>query len=110
MSYLDWHVGMKVVCVKRVDPRIRVKGGRYPDYRGIYTIRQIRDDKRKDGALTLLLHELDNSDFIGVQIGNRYGYLEPGFPHHGFRPLQTRKTDISIFTAMLHGAKERERA
>jgi len=102
MNYRDWHVGMRVVCIKRVNPRTRISGARYPDYRGIYTIREIRDDKRKDGLLTILLREIDNSDFIGVLLPNGYGYLEPGFPANAFRPVQPRKTDISIFTAMLH--------
>lgn len=50
MSYLDWHVGLKVVCVDNEEP----EGGWFP---------------------------------------------------WRFRPVQQRKTDISIFTAMLTKTK-----
>ena len=110
MSYLDWKVGDKVVCVKRINPAVRIPNAVYPHYQGVYTIREIRDDNRKDGALTVLLSEIDNAHFIGVRLKGAFGYREPGFPHTGFRPVQTRKTSIAIFTAMLDSAKRSVRA
>lgn len=67
----------------------------------VYTVRLVRVDP--DGVQVLLLAELDNSHMAGIG----FGALEPGFPSYGFRPLVERKTDISIFTAMLDSAKDR---
>lgn len=114
MSYLDWKVGDNVVCIASAE-RISVMqalnpGSNYPRSGGVYTIREIRDDNRIDGRLTLLLVEIDNSHFIGVKTDSGYGYKEPGFPVTGFRKVQRRKTDISIFTAILHGQRDKVRA
>lgn len=107
--YLDWKVGDRVACVVSAD-RIALMSSlipeaRYPSSDGIYTIREIRDDNRADGLLVLLLTEVDNRHLIGVQNQFGYGHKEPGFPIIGFRKVQPRKTDISIFTAMLHGKR-----
>jgi hypothetical protein len=101
MNYLDWHVGMKVVCVdastRNYDPpRFRSLG---TDLSGIeegriYTVREI----------------LDFYGMVGVRLQgiirplSRLG-LEVPYAAARFRPVQTRKTDISVFEAMLTGAK-----
>lgn len=118
MSYLNWHVGMKVVCVaspERIAAGMRrMPGAIYPAHNGIYTIREIRDDAQWNkgaSSIVLLLAEIDNSHFIGTHSAdNTYSYVEPGFNVRGFRPVQTRKTDISIFTAMLNPQKQDELA
>ncbi len=110
-SYAHWHVGMKVVCVVSQEDIDRSQsyaapGSVYPISNGTYTIREIRDDfkwRRGDHHIVLLLQEIDNRHLIGLRVGTQYCYVEPGFPITGFRPVQTRKTDISIFTAMLQG-------
>lgn len=107
MSYLDWKVGDRVVCLKHVNPSVRVPRGNYPECGGVYAIREIRDDNHSDGHLTILLVGIDNRHLIGVRRGNTYGYKEPGFPIHGFRKIDPRATDISIFTAMLHGQHDK---
>lgn len=115
MSYLDWHVGMKVVCVADPDRialmQARVPGSNYPANNRVYTIREIRDDaqwRHGEHRIVVLLHEIDNSHLIGKGFpeNKAYCYVEPGFNANGFRPLVTRKTDISIFTAMLHGTDQ----
>jgi len=110
MSYLDWKVGDRIVCI--ADPAWiaagmrAVKGSRYPQYRGVYTIREIRDDAqwgRGEGHIVVLLGEVDNSHFIGCRpTPNTFCYVEPGFPARGFRKVEPRKTDISALEALLH--------
>lgn len=107
MSYLDWHVGMKVVCV--IDgPDVRASGCRWADGEAVvegqvYTLTRIFTDS--DGNAIVWLREVERSPISKAFIGD-----EAGYGAWRFRPVQTRKTDISIFTAMLDGAKERERA
>lgn len=107
MSYLDWHVGMKVVCVDasaaNYDP-LGYTSPPIPDLNGlkegrIYTIREVVDFY---GVVGIHLQEI-------VRPLTRRG-IEVPYAAARFRPVQTRKTDISIFTAMLHGTKECERA
>lgn len=110
-QYLDWKVGDRVACIVSAE-RIALMNAilpdaQYPQSGGVYTIREIRDDKRADGHLTLLLAELDNGHFIGVRTDRGFGYKEPGFPINGFRKVQPRKADISIFTAMLHDKRSK---
>lgn len=103
MSYLDWHVGMKVVAVGGAQdgPR-QIKNApadaQIPKLGCVYTIRQM--NMWPDG-LTILLEELDNSHLIA----RGFGIIEPGFNAAKFRPVQNRKTDISIFTQMLNPSK-----
>lgn len=93
-SYLNWHVGMKVVCVSKN------KGLRHkPIYEGrVYTIRKVWSHP-KTGEIGVLLQEVVN------EIHPIYK-MERGYGARRFRPLVTRKTDISIFTAMLHGTDQ----
>lgn len=99
-AYLDWHVGMKVVAVGGGEdgPRSiknKPSDAQMPKRGSVYTIRQM--NMWPDG-LTILLEELDNSHLIA----RGFGTIEPGFNAAKFRPVQTRKTDISIFTALLN--------
>lgn len=98
-SYTSWHVGMKVVFVgypfeagvfhgdKRVNRVQFLKVG------GVYTILGICvRDRFKTGKWA------GPSIFVGCvdpQCGEVWHH------HSGFRPVQTRQTDISIFTSML---------
>jgi hypothetical protein len=98
-DYTSWHVGMKVVCIA-CRPDGAPADAFYPEIDRIYTLREIRDDapwRYGKTKVVVLLNELDNSHFVG-----RAGYwVEPGFDPRGFRPVQTRKTDISVFEKML---------
>lgn len=100
MSYLNWHVGMKVVCVKKGAWSPSTPGESHPVYGGVYTIRTI---ECPDGDVFLRFAEIINPkarrDIYGSQSESQYWATR-------FRPLFTRKTDISIFTAMLHGTDQ----
>jgi hypothetical protein len=108
MSYRDWHVGMKVVCI---DPTWGASGPLQAEYcpnlpvKGqVYTIRTLECRvvvKREGFAVLIRLEEIHNP--INYQ-------GEPVFFGKKFRPVQPRKTDISIFTAMLTGSKQKEPA
>lgn len=107
-DYTSWHVGMKVVCV--VDPdklgrnMKRFRGAHFPQVGGIYTVREIR---ALSDRVILLLAEISNQHIAGQKHSDgSYSHDEPGFNIKYFRPVQKRKTDISIFTAMLHDKKE----
>ena len=98
MSYLDWHVGMKVVCV--------IGGGHrwHEDMEslaegGVYTIRGMNINPAT-GNLNVLVDEIRNPARQCAE-----GFGEPYYGARRFRPVQTRKTDISIFEAMLTGAR-----
>lgn len=72
-------------------------GGNVPEPGGAYTVRSIRQGLQT-GVTLLLLAELDNSHMPVKG-------LEPGFDSRYFRPLIERKTDISVFQAMLNPSK-----
>ncbi len=57
----------------------------------VYTVREVRPD---NGLIGLLFREIRNR--LMPQFG-----LEPGFAWEEYRKVIRRKTDISIFTAML---------
>ncbi len=80
MSYASWHVGMKVVCVIANTATLQ-KGA-------VYTIRAL------------------DSEFVYLEEPSTFGVGGPdlaGYLYVRFRPVQKRPTDISVFTAMLHG-------
>lgn len=94
-----FRVGMKVILIGWIQSGVDTwKAGhpsaQYPNVGDVYTVRAIRP--WKDTAV-LLLGEVDNSHL---------GYmLEPGFRQSFFRPVIERKTDTSVFTAMLKPSK-----
>jgi hypothetical protein len=102
MSYHDWHVGMKVVCVDDDWDFGPLPGETFPKAGAVYTIRSLSIE---GSEVFVQLAEIVNpvcvfEDIIG----------ESEFAAVNFRPVQPRKTDISIFTAMLDSARERETA
>lgn len=107
-DYTHWHVGMKVVCVDDYPGGYEARPDifEYSDgldgltWGRVYTIRAIGPDQ-EDGSLSVWLDEIHRP--------LERGY-ETGYAVERFRPVQHRATDISIFTAMLTGAKEREPA
>lgn len=99
MSHLDWHVGMKVVCVDdedhgRYSPWPSVGGLDGLTVGAVYTIRKIGEYR---GLLGIWLCEIARNPWAGKE--------EPPFSVRRFRPIQTRQTDISIFTQMLNPSK-----
>ena len=101
-DYTHWHVGMKVVCVDdvwryidpaRPDPDDFIER---PVAGHVYTIREVVGGEEP----AVLLQEIRNQPLHYVN-----GIAEASFFCRRFRPVQTRKTDISIFTAMLSPQK-----
>jgi hypothetical protein len=103
MSYLDWKVGDKIVCIAdqdRIDAvHATVPGSIYPQSGKVYTIREMRDDSQwHSNKVVVLLKEIDNSHLLGaVLVPGTKCYVEPGFNPNGFRPVQPRKTSIEVF-------------
>lgn len=110
MNYLEWHVGMKVVCVNdrykcvliyrrwfgwRKSERIILHNLNRGD---VYTVTGMDKIVLKDGR-----------DHVGVFLAEAQHFDTGGpslsFPAQLFRPVQTRKTDISVFTKLLKGKR-----
>jgi len=83
-----WHIGMEVECIKDAKKKIGDLG--FPMFRKgeKYTIAGFHDDNVY--GLFLSFAECDP---------RHMGHVS------GFRPIQKRKTDISIFTSMLTSSK-----
>jgi hypothetical protein len=75
----------------------------YPDVGDVVTIRAIFVFP-SSGETVLLFIEHDNSG--NTEMVRDCGGHEPGFPAYYFRPVVERKTDISIFTAMLTDTRQ----
>jgi hypothetical protein len=106
----EFHVGQRVVCVDDdwdmpprqdgipwVDEPCRIKRGR------VYTICHMYVCPL-DGFLCLALSEVPRTP-VGIAVA--LGVTQLGFRATRFRPIQTRKTDISCFTAMLNPQRKR---
>lgn len=99
---MGFHVGQRVVCV------VDWEEPAYPDeifpkLGVLYTVRSV---DLNDDVQYLRLHEIVNLPHFYEE----GGFGEPNFEESGFLPITERKTDISVFTAMLIGApKEMER-
>lgn len=105
---MTFHVGQKVVRISSQNrahgrsmsaSEARRRGYSYPDIGDVVTIRTLNV---WPWGVILTFHEHDNSH-IQRQLGENY---EPGFGANHFRPVVERKTDISIFTAMLNPSKQ----
>lgn len=95
---MSFHVGQQVVCVnasgleKHFYPRTRL-----PVERTIYTVRELLAIKDKP---LLRLIEIVNHEYDFES-----GVFEPAFHVSRFRPVVEKKTDISIFTALLNSKR-----
>lgn len=102
-------VGQKVVLVDDKWPK-RTYSGQItrPVRGGVYTIREIRLSlvpERGGIRPCLLLSEIVNGK-VAVESPAGMGMGEPTFDCSRFRPVQARKSDISVFKAMLNPSKE----
>lgn len=98
--------GQKIICVD--DQNWPAEFAAYtrnkPVKNAIYTVRAI---ERLDGIVGILLVEIRNARlYFATHRGDRL--LEPRFNPKRFAPC--RKTDISVFTAMLDRANRRANA
>ncbi len=100
MTQCNFRVGQRVVCVRDAkdiidhDPR---EAG--PQKDSIYTVREVL---LEDDGFYLLFDEIRNQPRYYAD-----GYGEVCWHHEGFRPVVDRKTDISIFKALLTPSKEK---
>lgn len=107
---MAFHVGQKVVCIRERDewtgPRAAMTRTTFPVKDAVYTVRDV------------FAHPLSVSDSIYLRLAEIHntpaptvlGLFEAGFVTTGFRPVVERKTDISLFTAMLTPKKAKENA
>lgn len=99
----NFYIGQKVVWVgnpngKKSPPEYRLTKGK------IYTIRDI-DLRAVDlhGCATIRVEEMIRPVVFAIDVDLIW---EIGYHPNSFRPLVKKKTDISIFTAMLNKNKE----
>lgn len=91
----NFRVGQKVVCIggKRI-------GGHgteaIPEFGSVYTVREFG----ADGGIRLV--EIVNPPLAYIE-----GFFECTFAVESFRPVVERKTDISVFTALLTPSKSK---
>ena len=97
----NFRIGQKVVCVDDAPEEGRAwKGGESPTEGSVYTIRSIHFD---NGVQILGFEEIERSDYSKqFWKDQNLGYLA-----RRFRPVVERKTDISIFRALLTPSKEK---
>ena len=111
MSYHDWHVGMKVVFAGGSTHSTRrpvffgmfsrfVEGGTPLTEGTVYTVKEIGVGRNR----------VTGDDEVGIKIDpdpDPDAYDIGYYPARNFRPVQTRKTSIAIFQAMLNPSKVR---
>lgn len=109
----NFHVGQKVVCVKDIaelnTPEAMQlflsRGGKVAEVNSVYTIRGIWIEPHMSDSIGVFLEEIVNPPMLTA-----FGAFE--FPMEAvcFRPVVERKTDISIFKAMLNPSKQKVQA
>lgn len=100
-----FHIGQKVVCIGLPWPDhawiAASFGTQFPEPGKIYTIRWVGVSER-DGNAYVRLGEIINP----IIVVPPWEQGEARFGARRFRPLVTRKTDISVFTALLNTSKQ----
>lgn len=98
----NFTVGQKVVLARKFGNasslRAEIEGVTLPVEGVTYTVREF-DPDLSNGVLCIRLVELVNDPHM-------WDGLEPSFEASLFRPIVERKTDISVFEAMLNPSKE----
>lgn len=108
-----FYVGQKVVCVNDAPWQgVSVERGAWEGLLkkgGTYTVRWVGEfpyvPDRERGEQAIRLEGIVRDDFPIIPEFGDYPYSATRF-----RPVIERKTDISIFTAMLNPAKQSEKA
>src|SRR5258706_185581 len=98
-----FHVGQRVECIGSINMADVMYKEATPLKGAIYMVRGI-DACHSDGYVGLWLEEIFNEK-------RRYanGFQECSFDQRGFRPIIERKTDISIFIALLNPSPQKVR-
>ncbi|MDR6818470.1 hypothetical protein J2X76_003647 [Neorhizobium sp. 2083] len=98
----NFHVGQKVVLVESFGPRALRRGADegvvLPVKGQIYTVREFDPDV-SNGVVCIRLNEIVNGP-------DPEDGMEASFVASMFRPVVERKTDISVFTALLTSQPE----
>lgn len=100
---MTFHVGQKVVCIN--DQRLCSisRSGWFSRWRS--SVRLNHNLNRGDiYRVTLIINMTTTSNKVVTMLhvdGARHFEYDIGFPSFQFRPVVTRKTDISIFTKLL---------
>jgi hypothetical protein len=107
----DFHVGQKVVCVDAPKPlftKWKATDFFVPIIGQVYTLRDVFIEDRYANAPVILYVRL--CEIQNKSVETYTGPYEPAFGASHFRPLLPRKTNISIFTAMLNPQRQSEDA
>lgn len=111
MSYHTWHVGMKVVYIggtcslysRRGIMRLLGKWRTAPATLKVGSVYEIAN-------IGVGTNRLTGENEVGVKIKDDPDGISDGLhPARCFRPLQAKKTDISVFTALLDKRKRKAR-
>jgi hypothetical protein len=109
---MTFRVGQKVVCVDGIfiDPRW-YRSLERPVEKRVYTVRgyasvEYLNATREPNVRCLIYLE----EIVNPPVMWDFGVDEIAWPALRFRPVVERKTDISIFTAMLNPSKEHVRS
>lgn len=100
----NFQVGDRVVCINDEKKAFRLPGMSYQEDMGldgltsgvVYVIRDVFEHPVIAGAIMVRLVEITRPP-----VSNRRLHIEAGFHVGRFRPVVDRKTDISLFQAML---------
>jgi hypothetical protein len=98
----NFHVGQKVVCVNAERTSWRRK-----KFLGLinYTVWWSELIEGEIYEVKEVFHGTDilsGEEGVGLKLAGMNNYANSGFNAHRFRPLVERKTDISLFKAMLN--------
>lgn len=96
----QFHVGQKVVCIRDLSPLCQFYGETAPVVGEVYTVRAVKGFSRGIG---LHFKEIRNK----WHWYRLFLYCECWFVGKCFRPVVERKTDISIFKAMLNNEPQK---
>jgi hypothetical protein len=88
-----FHIGQKVVCIRIFTTR-PVKGEKTPVKGSVYTVRGIMEE----GEFAAVFLE----EIVNPEVCTHAGVRERGFDITAFKPVQEKKTDISIFNEILN--------
>jgi len=101
---MTFYVGQKVVCVDASNmPGARWRANEAPVEGQVYTVMAVR--VTREGLQVLQLRELDRCEAVKAWVARNIGKFA-GYDARRFRPVVERKTDISVFKAMLNPAPD----
>lgn len=106
-SYLDWKVGDKVVFVHEGTVTVIRRGWRKYLPAKLLTHNLVAGEVYTVSGITTQFDHLSQTDVVSVYLRG-FAFREAKnvpFPAIWFRKVQTRKTDISCFEAILRGAR-----